>query len=209
MRAAERAANSLLGGRGSSDWTVGDLAFAKEEVKRLYANAYRSDAMIFNKRGDVVDYGRGFDRLADRAEALAKKLSNDVLLIDREAERNFSAMRRMARRISANDEERREFDMIYRGEKMLEGRGKSGDASEWARQMAGMGLISHETAAMGNNVNIMDAINNELNAEKNRIYTPISYYGSDSAKDYESDIFMGLLEGYKPVARGANRRRKG
>ena len=207
MRAAGRAASSILGGRGGS-WTVADLQDATQSVQRLYANAYRSDAVTLDSRGRMVGTGRGFDRFADQAEALAKRLSRDVLLIDREAEREYRDMSRMARSIRASDAERREFEQTYRGEKLLSGRGGStkGDASEVAREMARMGLLSHEAAALGNNVDVMNAVNSALNAAKGRIYTPVSKSGS--ATDFEGDIFMGLVEGYRPVASAANRRRK-
>lgn len=210
MRAAGNAASSLMGGRGGGSWTVADLQGARESVQRLYANAYRSDAVMFDRRGRITSAGRGFDRFADRAESLAKQLSRDVLSIDREAEQQYRDMGRWSRSIRASAEERREFDATYRGEKLVTGRGgrSGGDASEVARQMAHLGLLSHEAAAMGNNVDVMNAINDAMNAVKGRIYTPVSKMGSGAAADYEGDIFMGLLEGYNSVARGANRRRK-
>ena len=131
-------------------------------------------------------------------------LSQKQLLTERE----YRDMSRMARSIRASDAERREFEQTYRGEKLLSGRGGStkGDASEVAREMARMGLLSHEAAALGNNVDVMNAVNSALNAAKGRIYTPVSKSGS--ATDFEDDIFMGLVEGYRPVASAANRRRK-
>lgn len=211
MRAAGRAASGMLGGRGGGGWTVANLQEATEAVQRMYANAYRSDAVIFDSRGRMVDTGRGFGRFADRAEALAKQLSRDVQIVDREAQRQYRDMSRWARSIRASAEERREFEATYRGEKLLTGRGgrTGGDASEVARQMAGLGLLSHEAAALGNNVDVMNAINSALNAAKGRIYTPVSSLGSGMAADFEGDIFLGLIDGYNPVARGANRRRKG
>ena len=86
------------------------------------------------------------------------------------------------------------------------GRGRSGgDASEAARQMAGLGLLSHEVAAMGNNVDVMNGINDAMNAVKSRIYRGVS---AKDAQDFESDIFMGILKGYSGVERGAERRRR-
>lgn len=207
MRAAGRAASSVLAARGGS-WTVADLQGAREEVQRLYGNAYRSNKSVFeyDGRGRMTGGGRGFDRFAERAEALAKQISRDVQLIDREAEKQYRDMQRWASRISASPQEREEFERTSRGGMNFTGRGRSGgDASEAARQMAQLGLISHDVAAMGNNVDVMNGINDAMNAVKGRIYTGV---GRKESEDFTSDIFMGLLEGYKSVESGAMKRRR-
>ena len=195
------------GGRGGS-WAVWNMREAKEEVTRLYWNAYRrvGDVYHLDSRGNMLDTGTGFGKFADQAEALANKLAGDVQHVDREAERQYRDMQRWARRITASEQERKEFDLTYRGEKNFVGRGGSGgDASEAARQMAGLGLIPHEIASMGNNVDVMNAINDAMNSVKSRIYTRMS---PREQQDYVSDIFMGLMEGYKGVESGENRRRR-
>ena len=206
MRAAGAVAVGATGGRGGS-WAVWNMREAKEEVTRLYWNAYRrvGDVSHLDSRGNILDTGTGFGKFADQAEALANKLAGDVQHVDREAERQYRDMQRWVRRITASEQERKEFDLTYRGEKNFAGRGGSGgDASEAARQMAGLGLIPHEIASMGNNVDVMNAINDAMNAVKSRIYTKMSVR---EQQDYVGDIFMGLMEGYKGVERGENRRR--
>ena len=206
-RAAGAVAVGATGGRGGS-WTVWNMKEAKEDVTRLYWNAYRRVGDVFERdsRGRVTDVGRGFDRFSDQAEALAYKLAGNVRHVDREAERQYRDMQRWASRITASEQERKEFDMTYTGEKNFAGRGGSGgDASEAARQMAHLGLIPHEIAAMGNNVDVMNAINDAMNSVKSRIYTGMS---AREQQDYVGDIFMGLLEGYKGVESGENRRRR-
>ena len=206
-RVSGAATVSATGGRGG-DWTVWNMREAQEDVTRLYWNAYRRVGDVFERdsSGRVTDVGRGFDRFSDQAEALAYKLAGDVRHVDREAERQYRDMQRWASRITASEQERKEFDRTYTGEKNFAGRGGSGgDASEAARQMAHLGLISHEIAAMGNNVDVMNAINDAMNSVKSRIYTRMS---AREQQDYVSDIFMGLLEGYKGVERGENRRRR-
>ena len=205
-RAAGAVAVSATGGRGGR-WTVADLQGAREDVTRLYWNAYRRVGDVFERdsSGRVTDVGRGFDKFSDQAEALAYKLAGDVRHVDREAERQYRDMQRWASRITASEQERKEFDRTYIGEKNFAGRGGSGgDASEAARQMAHLGLIPHEIAAMGNNVDVMNAINDAMNSVKSRIYTGMSVR---ERQDYVGDIFMGLLEGYKGVESGENRRR--
>lgn len=205
-RASGAATVSATGGMGG-DWTVWNMREAQEDVTRLYWNAHRRVGDVFERdsRGSVTDVGRGFGRFSDQAEALAYKLAGDVRHVDREAERQYRDMQRWASRITASEQERKEFDRTYTGEKNFAGRGGSGgDASEAARQMAHLGLISHEIAAMGNNVDVMNAINDAMNSVKSRIYTRMS---AREQQDYVSDIFMGLLEGYKGVERGENRRR--
>ena len=205
-RATGAAAVSATGGRGGR-WTVAGLQGAREEVKRLYWNAYRRVGDVYERdsRGKITDIGKGFGRFMEQAEALANRLSRDVQHVDREAERQYRDMQRWASRISASEQERKEFDRTYTGEKNFAGRsGRGGDASEAARQMAHLGLISHEIAAMGNNVDVMNAINDAMNSVKSRIYTRMS---AREQQDYVSDIFMGLLEGYKGVESGENRRR--
>lgn len=205
-RASGAATVSATGGRGG-DWTVWNMREAQEDVTRLYWNAHRRVGDVFERdsRGSVTDVGRGFGRFSDQAEALAYKLAGDVRHVDREAERQYRDMQRWASRITASEQERKEFDRTYTGEKNFAGRGGSGgDASEAARQMAHLGLIPHEIAAMKNNVDVMNAINDAMNAVKSRIYTSMS---KAEQQDYVSDIFYGLLEGYKGVERGENRRR--
>lgn len=207
MRAAGRAANSVLAARGGS-WTVGNLQEAREEVQRLYGNAYRSTKGVFeyDSRGRIKGSGAGFGRFADRAEALAKQISRDVQLVDREAEKQYRDMQRWASRITASQQEQEEFERTSRGGMNFTGRGRSGgDASEAAQQMAHLGLLSHEVAAMGNNVDVMNGINDAMNAVKGRIYRGVS---AKEAQDFESDIFMGILQGYQGVERGANKRRR-
>lgn len=207
MRAAGRAANSVLASRGGS-WTVANLQGAREEVQRLYGNAYRSNKNVFeyDGLGRIKGTGAGFGRFADRAEALAKQISRDVQLVDREAERQYRDMSRWASRISASAQEREEFERTSRGGMNFTGRGRGGgDASEAARQMAHLGLLSHEVAAMGNNVDVMNGINDAMNAVKSRIYRGV---GAKEARDFESDILMGIMQGYPGVERGANRRRR-
>jgi len=206
-RAAGAAAVSATGGRGGR-WTVADLQGAREEVKRLYWNAYRrvGDVLERDSSGKVIGPGKGFDRFVEQAEQLANKLAGDVRHVDRDAQAWYRDMQRWASRITASEQERKEFEMTYRGEKNFAGRGGSGgDASEAARQMAGLGLIPHEIAAMGNNVDVMNAINDAMNSVKSMIYTRMS---PKEQQDYVSDIFMGLMEGYKGVESGENRRRK-
>lgn len=205
-RASGAATVSATSGSGGI-WTVADLQEAKEDVTRLYWNAHRRVGDVYERdsRGRVTDVGRGFDRFSEQAEALAYKLAGDVRHVDMEAERQYRDMQRWARRITASEQERKEFDRTYRGEKNFAGRGGSGgDASEAARQMAHLGLIPHEIAAMGNNVDVMNAINDTMNSVKSRIYTGMS---ARERQDYVGDIFMGLLEGYKGVESGENRRR--
>ena len=86
-RAAGAAAVSALGGRGGR-WTVADLQGAREEVTRLYWNAYRrvGDVYKLDSKGKIIDTGKGFGRFADQAEALAYKLAGDVQHVDREAQ---------------------------------------------------------------------------------------------------------------------------
>ena len=206
-RAAGVAAVSALGGSGGR-WTVADLQGARDEVTRLYWNANRRVGDVYERdsRGKITGIGKGFDRFSEQAEALANRLSRDVRHVDREAEREYRDMQRWASRISASEQERKEFDRTYSGDKNFEGRGRSGgDASEAARQMAHLGLISHDVAAMGNNVDVMNAINDAMNAVKSRVYTRMS---AREQEDYVSDIFMGLLEGYKGVESGENRRQR-
>lgn len=207
MRAAGRAASSVLARRGGS-WTVGDLQGAIEAVQRLYGNAYRSEKSVFlyDGHGRMIDTGSGFGRFADRAEALARQISRDVRLVDREAQRQYRDMQRWASRITASQQEREEFDRTSRGGMNFTGRGRGGgDASEVARQMAGLGLLSHDVAGMGNNVDIMNGINDAMNSVKSMIYRSV---GPKEAQDFQSDIFMGILQGYPGVERGANRRRR-
>ena len=210
MRAAGRAAAAILGGRGGG-WTVANMSEATQKVQQLYGNAYRSKNPVYetDRQGKIKDTGNGFDRFADRAEALAAELSKGVQIVDRQAERDYNAMRRMAGGIRASDAERREFEDTYRGEKLLAGRAgrHAGDASEVARAMAERGFIGRDVAAMGNNVDIMNAINNALNATKSRISVPVSKMGG-STDDYVSDIFMGLLDRYQGVVNNAARRRR-
>ena len=114
-------------------------------------------------------------------------------------------MQRWASRITASEQERKEFDRTYTGEKNFAGRGSGGgDASEAARQMAGLGLIPHEIVSMGNNVDVMNAINDAMNSVKSMIYTRMS---PREQQEYVSDIFKGLMEGYGSVERGEDRRR--
>ena len=205
-RASGAATVSATGGSGGN-WTVWNMREAQEDVTRLYWNAHRRVGDVYERdsRGRVTDVGRGFDRFMEQAEALAYKLAGDVRHVDREAERQYRDMKRWASRITASEQERKEFDRTYRGEKSFACRGGSGgDASEAARQMAHLGLIPHEIAAMGNNVDVMNAINDAMNSVKSRIYTGMS---AREQQDYVSDIFMGLLEGYKGVESGENRRR--
>ena len=206
-RAAGAATVSATGGRGGN-WTVGDLQGAKEEVTRLYWNAYRRVGDVFERdsSGKITGAGPGFDKLMNQAEALANKLAGDVRHVDRDAESMYRDMQRWAGRITASEQERKEFDRTYTGEKNFAGKGGSGgDASEAARQMAGLGLIPHEIAAMGNNVDVMNGINDAMNAVKGMIYTRMS---PREQQDYVSDIFEGLMEGYKGVESGENRRRR-
>jgi hypothetical protein len=186
---------------------VADLQGAREEVKRLYWNAYRRVGDVFERdsNGKITGAGPGFDKLVNQAEALANKLAGDVRHVDRDAQSMYRDMQRWASRITASEQERKEFERTYTGEKNFAGRGGSGgDASEAARQMAGLGLIPHEIAAMGNNVDVMNAINDAMNSVKGMIYTRMS---PREQQDYVSDIFMGLMEGYKGVESGENRRR--
>ena len=110
-RASGAAAVSALGGRGGR-WTVADLQGAREEVKRLYWNAYRrvGDVYHLDSRGNILDTWTGFGRFADQAEALAYKLAGDVRHVDRDAERQYRDMQRWASRITASEQERKEFD---------------------------------------------------------------------------------------------------
>ena len=206
-RAAGAATVSATGGRGGN-WTVGDLQGAKEEVTRLYWNAYRRVGDVFERdsSGKITGAGPGFDKLMNQAEALANKLAGDVRHVDRDAESMYRDMQRWASRITASEQERKEFDRTYTGEKNFAGRGGSGgDASEAAQQMAALGLIPHEIAAMGNNVDVMNGINDAMNAVKGMIYTRMS---PREQQDYVSDIFEGLMKGYKGVESGENRRRR-
>lgn len=205
-RAAGAVAVGATGGRGGS-WTVWNMKEAKEEVTRLYWNAYRrvGDVLERDSSGKVIGPGKGFDRFSEQAERLANKLAGDVQYVDRDAQSMYRDMQRWASRITASEQERKEFDRTYTGEKNFAGRGGSGgDASEAARQMAGLGLIPHEIAAMGNNVDVMNAINDAMNSVKGMIYTRMS---PREQQDYVSDIFMGLLKGYSGVESGENRRR--
>ena len=206
-RAAGAVAVGATGGRGGS-WTVWNMKEAKEEVTRLYWNAYRrvGDVLERDSSGTVIGPGKGFDRFAEQAEQLANKLAGEVRHVDRDAQAWYRDMQRWASRITANEQERKEFDMTYRGEKNFAGRGGSGgDASEAARQMAQLGLIPHEIASMGHNVDVMNAINDAMNSVKSMIYTRMS---PREQQEYVSDIFMGLMEGYKGVESGENRRRR-
>ena len=206
-RAAGAAAVSALGGRGGR-WTVADLQGAREDVTRLYWNAYRRVGDVFERdsSGKITGAGPGFDKLMNQAEALANKLAGEVRHVDRDAESMYRDMQRWASRITASEQERKEFDRTYTGEKNFAGRGGSGgDASEAARQMAGLGLIPHDIASMGNNVDVMNAINDAMNGIKALIYTRMS---PREQQDYVSDIFTGIMEGYKGVESGENRRRR-
>lgn len=206
-RAAGAVAVGATGGRGGS-WTVWNMKEAKGEVTRLYWNAYRRVGDVFERdsNGKITGAGPGFGKLMDQAEALANKLAGDVRHVDRDAQSMYRDMQRWASRITASEQERKEFDMTYRGEKNFAGRvGSGGDASEAARQMAQLGLIPHEIAAMGNNVDVMNAINDAMNSVKGMIYTRMS---PREQQDYVSDIFMGLLKGYSGVESGENRRRR-
>lgn len=206
-RAAGAATVSATGGRGGN-WTVWNMREAKDEVTRLYWNAYRRVGDVFERdsNGKITGAGPGFDKLMNQAEALANKLAGDVRHVNREAESMYRDIQRWASRITASEQERKEFDRTYTGEKNFAGRGGSGgDASEAARQMAGLGLIPHEIAAMGNNVDVMNAINDAMNSVKSMIYTRMS---PREQQDYVSDIFTGIMEGYKGVESGENRRRR-
>jgi hypothetical protein len=206
-RASGAAAVSATGGRGGR-WTVADLQGAREEVTRLYWNAYRrvGDVYKLDSKGNIIDTGKGFGRFADQAEALSYKLAEGLQHVDSDAQSMYRDMQRWASRITASEQERKEFDMTYTGEKNFAGRGRGGgDASEAARQMAGLGLIPHEIAAMGNNVDVMNGINDAMNAVKGMIYTNMSRAEKDALV---GDIFMGLMERYKGVERGENRRRR-
>ena len=205
--AAGSAAVSALGGRGGR-WTVADLQGAREEVTRLYWNAYRRVGDVFERdsRGSIKGPGSGFDRFADQAEALANRLSRDVQHVDRDAQSMYRDMQRWASGITASRQEREEFERTSRGEMNFTGRGRSGgDASEAARQMAGLGLSPREIAAMGNNEDVMNAINDAMNTVKSMIYTRMS---PREQQDYVSDIFSGLVSGYAGVERGEDRRRR-
>lgn len=205
-RAAGAAAVGATGGRGGS-WTVWNMREAKEEVTRLYWNANRRVGGVFERdsRGKITGIGKGFDRFSEQAEALANRLSRDVQHVDREAERQYRDMQRWASRISASEKDRREFDMTHTGDKNFAGRSGSGsDVVDAARQMADKGLIPREIAGIGNPVNMMNAINDAMNAVKSRIYTGMS---AREQQEYVGDIFQGLLEGYKGVESGEIRRR--
>ena len=205
-RAAGAVAVGATGGRGGK-WTVWNMREAKEEVTRLYWNANRRVDNVYERdsRGKITDIGKGFGRFMEQAEALANRLSRDVQHVDREAERQYRDMQRWASRISASEKDRREFDMTHTGDKNFAGRSGSGSSVvDAARQMADKGLIPHEIAGIGNPVNMMNAINDAMNAVKSRIYKGMS---AREQEDYVSDIFYGLLEGYKGVESGEIKRR--
>ena len=206
-RDAGAVAVGATGGRGGR-WTVADLQGAREEVTRLYWNAYRrvGDVLERDSSGKVIGRGKGFDRFAEQAEQLANKLAGEVRHVDRDAQAWYRDMQRWASRITASEQERKEFEMTYRGEKNFAGRGGSGgDASEAARQMAELGLIPHDIASMGHNVDVMNAINDAMNSVKSMIYTRMS---PREQQEYVSDIFMGIMKGYAGVESGENRRRR-
>ena len=206
-RAAGNAAKAIFGRGGSRDWTLGNVREGVESVQGLYGRTYRNGDVTYqyDGRGQLKDL-QVSDRFIGRAEALAKQLAGDVRVIDREAERQYNAMSRWARGISASAQEREEFQRTSRGEMNFSGRGRSGgDAAEAARQMAGLGLIGHDVAGMGNNVDIMNAINDAMNAVKSQIRTGVS---GKAAQDFEGDIFEGLISRYEGVVKGANRRRR-
>lgn len=207
-RAAGAVTVSATGGRGGK-WTVWNMREAKEEVTRLYWNAYRRVGNVFERdsKGNLTgETGPGYDKLMNQAEKLANKLAGDVRHVDREAERQYRDMQRFASRITASEQDRREFDMTHTGDKNFAGRSSSGNSVvDAARQMAHKGLIPHEIAEIGNQVNMMNAINDAMNAVKERIYTGMS---PREQQDYVTDIFTGILYGYAGVESGENRRRR-
>lgn len=210
MRAAGNAARAIFGPQSGRDWSLFNVREGVEAVQGLYGRTYRNGDVVYtyNGRGELKDIGgKNFDRFANRAEALAKELAKDVRVIDRQAEKEYRDMQRWARTIRASAEERREYDMTYRGNREVTGRGgrTGGDASEVARQMAGLGLISPGVASLGNNVDVMNAINDAMNDAKGRISTTVS---SAARGDFEAEIFEGLVSRYEGVVKGANRRRR-
>jgi len=207
-RAAGAVTVSATGGRGGK-WTVWNMREAKEEVTRLYWNAYRRVGNVFERdsKGNLTgENGPGYDRFMDQAEKLAYKLAGDVQHVDREAEQKYRDMQRWASRITASEKDRREFDITHTGDKNFAGRSASGNSvTDAARQMAQRGLIPHEIAEIGNPVNMMNAINDAMNAVKSEIYRGMS---AREQQDYVSDIFTGILYGYAGVESGENRRRR-
>lgn len=207
-RAAGAATVSATGGRGGS-WTVWNMREAKEEVTRLYWNANRRVGDVYERdsKGNLTgETGPGYEKFMNQAEKLANKLAGDVRHVNRDAESMYRDMQRWASRITASEKDRREFDMTHTGDKNFAGRSASGSSvADAARQMANKGLIPHEIAEIGNPVNMMNAINDAMNAVKERIYTRMS---PREQQDYVSDIFTGILYGYAGVEKGENRRRR-
>lgn len=209
MRAAGNAAKAIFGRGGGRNWVLYNVSEGVEAVQALYGRTYRNGDVTFeyDSRGRLQNIGgKNFNRFAEGAETIAHKLAQDVRIIDREMERQYSEMSRWARSITASAQERKEFDRTYEGDKNFSGTGRSrGDASEIARQMAKEGLLSHEIAGLGNNVDIMNGINKAMNAVKSMIMKSVPANMTDQ---YEADIMEGITSRYEGVVKGANRRRR-
>ena len=211
MRAAGAAAKATLGRGGAGGWALANQGRGVKAIQNLYAQTYRNDDVVFqfDSRGRVSDVSIN-DRFINRAERLSEQLSRDVRIRDAEADREYRELRSWARRIKTTEAERREFKNTYQRESHLSMRpGKgAGDAAEVATQMAGLGLISHDVAAMRNNVDILTAINDAVNSAKGRIWSNISQHGAGAAADFQADIFEGIASRYAGVVRDAMKRRK-
>ena len=211
LRAAGSAAKATLGRGGSSGWALVNQGRGVKAIQSLYAQTYRNDDVVFqfDSRGRVSDINIS-DRFVTRAERLSEQLAREVRIRDAEADREYRELRSWARRIKTTEAERREFKDTYQRESHLSMRPgrNAGDAAEVARQMAGLGLISHDIPAMHNNVDILTAINDAVNSAKGRIWSDIGQHGAGAAADFQADIFEGITSRYAGVVRDAMKRRR-
>jgi len=178
-------------------------------VQNLYGKTYRNNDVTYqyNGRGQLIDIGgKNFDRFAERAWEVAQKLSGDVRIIDRDAERKYNEMMQFVGKMHTTRAERMDFSRYYQGESHINvGAKKSGgDAAEAARQMRERGLFTADTTGLGN-VDILVEIHKELNATKGRIFSPIS---ANQRGTLAGDIFSELSERYEGVVKNAAKRRK-
>jgi len=211
MRAAGRAASRALG--SGSNVALVNRGRSIREIQDVYAHAYRNGMGIrFDRAGNIAEItgpSRAFDRFADQAEAAAKRISGTVTQLDREASARYETLRDAVRNIRTSEAEMREFRATYQGERHTKLKvGKEyDDASNTARSMIQRGLVSESEVFRNgaNNVDVLAALHDAVNAAKAARYGPI---GESDRQAFEADLFDSITSGYGGVYRGAMRRRK-
>ena len=211
MRAAGRAASRALG--SGSNVALVNRGRSIREIQDVYAHAYRNGMGIrFDREGNIAEITgpyRAFDRFAEQAEAAAKQISGRFTQLNREASAKYETLRDAVRNIRTSEAEMREFRATYQGERhtKLNVGSQYDDASNTARTMIKQGLVSEgEVFRKGaNNVTVLAALNDAVNAAKAARYGPV---GESDRKAFEADLVDAITQGYGGVYRGAMRRRK-